>query len=88
MTKTTREQTEAFQTSTEVSGVAFSGFERLSALNLNTTRSAFEDGMAASQSFARVKDVNKLNDLPSPFSKNGSESFVTYFRNMQEIEPD
>jgi phasin family protein len=89
MIKTTQGQTEAFKSSTQaflaLSEVTFSGFERLSKLNLDTARSAFEDGMAASQSFAQVKDVNELKDVPSPFSRNATESFVTYFRNVQQI---
>lgn len=92
MAKTTQEQNEAFKTSAEallaLSEVAFSGFERLSALNLNMARSVFEDGMSATQSISRVKNANELKDLPSPFRKNASENLVNYFRSVQEIATD
>lgn len=88
-TKPSIDQAAAFKTSTEafmtLSEVAFSGFERLSALNLNMARATFEDGISAAQSFAQVKDVSELKELPSPFSGHMTERVVAYFRNVQQI---
>lgn len=91
-TTTNREQADAFKSSTQafmtLSEVAFSGFERLSALNLNMVRAALEDGMSASQSLARVKGVDELKDVQSPFTNQATEKVVTYLREVQQIATD
>lgn len=88
----TREQADTIKSTTDafmtLSEVAFSGIERLSALNLNMARAALEDGMNASQSLARAKGVDELKDVPGPFSNQATEKVRAYLRDVQQIATD
>lgn len=65
-----------------------SGFEigeRLAALNLNTARSAFEDGIAATRSLLAAKAPNDLIALQTALVQSSAEKALAYFRNGYEI---
>ncbi len=68
-----------------LSQIAFSGVERLTALNLNVARAALEDGLTASNSLLQVKGVNELKQLHNPFIGPATDKATAYFRSVQEI---
>jgi phasin family protein len=92
MQATTPEQIRAAKTYTDalmaLSQVAFSGVERLAALNLDLARTALEDGLAASNSLMRLKDAGELEKLQSSISGPATEKCAAYFRSVQEIADD
>ncbi|NMG29670.1 phasin family protein [Aromatoleum evansii] len=89
MQTTTPEQIRAAKTYTNalmaLSQVAFSGVERLAALNLNVARAALEDGISASNRLMQVKDISELKDLQGSISAPATEHCAAYFRSVQEI---
>ncbi|HJV27985.1 MAG TPA: phasin family protein [Aromatoleum sp.] len=67
---------------------ALSGFEaaeRLAALNLNTARSLFEDGIAAVRALTAAKTPNDLVALQTALVQPAAEKAMTYFRSSYEI---
>jgi phasin family protein len=92
MQTTTPEQLRAATTYTNafmaLSQVAFSGIERLTALNLNAARAALEDSIAASNSLMQSKDVNELKSVQSPFTGPAAEQMTAYLKGVQEIATD
>lgn len=87
--KTTTEQKEvlsnAVDTVTRMSEVAFSGMERLTALNLNMARESLQEGIAASLSATRVQDAKDLGNVQIPLSGAAAERITAYVRGVQEI---
>lgn len=71
-----------------LSQVAFSGVERLAALNLNVARTALEDGFAASNSFLQLKDASDLKALQKTIGAPTAEHCAAYFHGVQEIAAD
>ncbi|AWI76308.1 MAG: hypothetical protein C0607_15510 [Azoarcus sp.] len=92
MIKITSEQSKALKTSTEafatLSEVTLSSLERLSALNLATAKTAFQDGIAASKSFTEIKDMNEMQNLAGPFGAKATEQVMEYFRGVTQITAD
>jgi phasin family protein len=64
---------------------AFAKAERLAALNLNTARSALEDGAANVQALLAVKDVQALVSLQASLAQPMIEKTVAYARSVYEI---
>ncbi len=64
---------------------AFASAERLAALNLNTARSAMEDGVANTKALLAVKDVQQLVSLQSSLAQPLVEKAVAYARSVYEI---
>lgn len=91
MQSTTPEQTRAAKTYTTaliaLSNVALSSAERLLALNLNTARAVFQDGLA-SKGLMQMKDGGDLANLQLAFSGPAAEQCISYFRGLQEIAVD
>jgi len=92
MQTTTPEQIRAAKTYTNammaLSQVAFSGVERLAALNLNVARVALEDGFAASNSLLQARDISELKNLQTTINAPAIEHCAAYFRSVQEIAAD
>lgn len=90
--QTTTEQIRATKAYTDtlmaLSQVAFSGVERLAALNLNVARCALEEGLAASNTLMQAKDVSDLKKLQSSIGTPATEQCAAYFRGAQEIAGD
>lgn len=90
--KTTTEQKEVVSntvdTFTRMSEVAFSGIERLTALNLNMARESLQQGIAASMAVSRVQDAKDLENVQNPLSGAGAERVSAYVRGVQEIFSD
>lgn len=87
--KTTTEQNEvvsnAVETFTGMSEVAFSGIERLTALNLNMARESLQQGVAASMSVTRAQDGKDQDNVQNPLNGAGTERVTAYVRSVQEI---
>jgi len=64
---------------------AFANAERLTSLNLNTARSAFDDSVAAVQALLAVKDPKELIALQTTLAQPLVEKSVAYARSVYEI---
>lgn len=71
-----------------VSQIAFSGIQRLAALNLEFARTALKDGLAASNNLVQFNGVGDLENVQSAVRGPAMEQFAEYFRNVQEIVTD
>ena len=68
-----------------LANTAFAGTERLAALNLNTARSALEEGVANVKAVLSVKDVQELVTLQTSLAQPSVEKAVAYSRSVYEI---
>ena len=75
----------ALATSETAALSSFEAAERLTALNLNTARSLFEDGTAAVRSLIAVKTPNDLVALQTALVQPAAEKAMAYFRSSYEI---
>lgn len=64
---------------------AFANAERLTTLNLNTARSAFDDSVANVQALLAAKDPQEFVKLQSSLAQPLVEKSVAYVRNVYEI---
>ena len=79
------------ETFTRMSDVAFSGMERLAALNLSTARDSLQQVFAASMSIRRAKDDKDQDCDDQNDDQNrgaGGERLTAYMRGVQEIVRD
>ena len=63
----------------------FSVFERLSALNFNATKAAFEDGVRQAKTLLSVDDPQALNRLTTASAQPAMEKAISYSRNVYEV---
>ncbi|MCB1940096.1 MAG: phasin family protein [Rhodocyclaceae bacterium] len=68
-----------------LANAAFASVERLAALNLNTARSALEDGVANTKALLSVKDVQEFVTVQSALAQPAVEKLVAYSRSVYEI---
>ena len=68
-----------------LANTAFAGMERLTALNLNTSRSMLEDSMGNVKSLLAATDPNAAISLPANFVQPMVERMVAYSRSVYEI---
>ncbi len=73
------------ETMLSMANTGFAGVERLAALNLNSARSALEDGANNVKSMLGVKDPQELMKLQSTWAQPALEKVVAYWRNVYEI---
>ena len=59
--------------------------ERLTELNLNTTRSVLEDGVAITRKLAEAKTPQELASLQAELTQPMLDKAVAYARNVQEL---
>ncbi|MDR0775674.1 MAG: phasin family protein [Azonexus sp.] len=64
---------------------AFTGIERLTALNLATTREFFSNTVANTQQLMAAKDANEIAKLNSKLAEPGVEKIVDYSRNVYDL---
>ncbi|MBR0567482.1 phasin family protein [Azoarcus sp. L1K30] len=92
MTKFANAQTDALKSNIEaaakLSEVTLTSLERLTALNLAAARSFVEEGVALTQSYAKVKDADDLKTLTAPLGEKVSEQMMKYVRDVQEVSKD
>jgi len=63
----------------------FAAFERLSALNFNTTKAAFEDTVNQTKALLSVKDPQEFVNLTAASAQPALEKVIAYSRNVYEI---
>ena len=68
-----------------LSNVGFSSLERLAALNLNATRAALEDSLAASSATLQSKDLKSLPSMESITSSDAAKNAAAYLKSVQEV---
>jgi len=68
-----------------IANAQFAAFERLSALNFNTTKAAFEDGVSQAKALLSVKDAQELVNLGATSAQPNLEKAIAYSRNVYEV---
>ena len=68
-----------------VAQAQFAAFERLSALNFNTTKAAFEDSVSQAKALLSVKDAQELVNLSAASAQPTLEKAIAYSRNVYEV---
>ena len=63
----------------------FAAFERLSALNFNTTKAAFEDAVSQAKALLSVKDPQALLSLSTASAQPALEKAIAYSRSLYEV---
>jgi phasin family protein len=63
----------------------FAAFEKLSALNFNATKAAFEESVSIAKAISGVKDVQELVNLNASLAQPTLEKALAYSRNVYEV---
>ena len=63
----------------------FAAFERLSALNFNTTKAAFEDGVNQANALLSVKDPQAFFSMSVASAKPALEKVIAYSRSVYDV---
>jgi phasin family protein len=63
----------------------FAAFERLSALNFNTTKAAFEDGISQVKALLSAKDAQEFINLTAASTQPALEKAIDYSRSVYEV---
>jgi len=63
----------------------FAAFERLSALNFNTTKAAFEDSVNQAKALLSVKDAQEFVNLAAASAQPALEKATAYSRSVYEV---
>jgi len=63
----------------------FAAFEKLSALNFNATKSAFEDSMNHAKALMNVKDVQELVEVNTAAAQPAIEKVIAWQRSVYEL---
>ncbi len=63
----------------------FTAFERLSALNFNATKAAFEDSVSQAKALLSVKDAQELVSLTATSAQPALEKAIAYSRIVYEV---
>jgi len=63
----------------------FAAFERLSALNFNATKSAFEEGVDHAKSLLGAKDIQEFANLNTAVAQPTLEKAIAYSRSVYEL---
>jgi phasin family protein len=68
-----------------VANAQFAAFERLSALNFNTTKAAFEDSVKQAKALLSVKDAQGFANLGTGAAQPAIEKAIAYSRSLYEV---
>jgi phasin family protein len=63
----------------------FAAFERLSALNFNTTKAAFEDSIHFAKALLSVKDAQEFVNLNAAIAQPALEKSIAYSRSVYDV---
>jgi len=63
----------------------FAALERISALNFNATKTAFEDGLAHAKALMGAKDVQELVNMNAAAAQPAMEKLVAWQRSVYEV---
>jgi phasin family protein len=73
------------ETLVTIANTAFSGAERLAALNLNAVRTLLEESTANARALLSVKDMRDLVSLQTTLARPGLKKASTYSRSVYQI---
>lgn len=68
-----------------IANAQFIAFERLSALNFETTKATFEDSVNQAKALLSVKDAQELLNLSAASAQPALEKVIAYSRNVYEV---
>jgi phasin family protein len=68
-----------------VAQAQFAAFERLSVLNFNATKAAFEDGVNQSKALLSIKDPQEFLSLSAASAQPALEKAIAYSRSVYEV---
>lgn len=68
-----------------IANTQFAAFERLSALNFNATKAAFEAGIGQTKALLGAKDIQDLVNLNASAAQPNLESAIAYSRSVYEL---
>lgn len=68
-----------------LAGYQFAAFERLSALNFNTAKAAFEEGLGRTKALLAAKDAQEYLNLNTAASQPALEKAIAYSRSVYEV---
>jgi phasin family protein len=68
-----------------LAGSQFASFERLSVLNFNAAKSAFEDGLGRAKALVNAKDAQEYFTLNAAASQPALEKTIAYSRSVYEV---
>jgi phasin family protein len=63
----------------------FAAFERLSALNFNATKAAFEEGIGHAKALLHAKDIQEFVNLNAAATQPTMEKAIAYSRSVYEV---
>lgn len=63
----------------------FAAFERLSALNFNATKAAFEEGIGHAKALLNAKDIQELVNLNSAAAQPSVDKAIAYSRSVYDV---
>ena len=66
-------------------GSQFASFERLSVLNFNAAKAAFEEGLGRAKALINAKDAQEYFTLNTAASQPALERFIAYSRSVYEV---
>lgn len=73
------------ETLVTIANTAFSGAERLAALNLNAVRTLLEESTANARALLAIKDMHELVSLQTKLAQPGLKKASTYSRSVYQI---
>jgi len=65
--------------------ISVQGFDKLAALQLNTVKSAFADGLKTTKQFSSIKDASELSSIATTLSQPVWEKAQAYARSVYEV---
>jgi len=65
--------------------ISVQGFDKLAALQLNTVKSAFADGLKTTKQFSSIKDPSELSAIATTLSQPTWEKAQAYARSVYEV---
>ncbi|HYL19981.1 MAG TPA: phasin family protein [Burkholderiales bacterium] len=65
--------------------ISVQGFDKLAALQLNTVKSAFADGLKTTKQFSSIKDASELSSIATTLSQPVWEKAQAYARGVYEV---
>lgn len=68
-----------------IANTQFAAFERLSALQFNATKAAFEDSVSLTKSLLAAKDVQEIVNLNAAAAQPSLEKAIAYSRSVYEL---
>ncbi len=81
-------QNDAIKASSAAAAKTLEGFQKLAALNMQTSKAALEQSQEQIKALLAAKDAKLLSDLVSSFAQPAPEQFTTYAKAVYAISKD